>query len=82
MAFYLAQLQGAQTRYSATELAALAVVKSIKQFNHILWGRNFYVVTDHKALTSFMSSKKLNKAGCYTCNNTILILYIIQERSS
>ena len=60
MAFYSAQLQGAQTRYSATELEALAIVKSIKHFNHILWGRKFYVVTDHKALTSLMSSKKLN----------------------
>ena len=60
VAFYSAQLQGAQTRYSATELEALAIVKSIKHFNHILWGRKFYVVTDHKALTSLMSSKKLN----------------------
>ena len=60
MAFYSTQLQGAQTRYSATEFEALAVVKSIKHFNHILWGRKFYVLTDHQALTSLMSSKKLN----------------------
>jgi len=33
VAFYSAQLPGAQTRYSAIELEALAIVKFIKNFN-------------------------------------------------
>ena len=35
-AFYSRQLQGAEVRYSATELEALAVVESIKHFLHYL----------------------------------------------
>jgi len=60
VAFYLAQLQGAQTRYTMNELEALAVVKSIKHFNDIFWGRKFYIVMDHNAFTVLMSSNKLN----------------------
>ena len=61
VAFFSKQLQGAQSRYSATELEALAVFKSINFFAHYLWGTRFEVVTDHRALVYLMSSKKLNK---------------------
>ena len=61
VAFFSRQLQGAQSRYSATELEALAVFKSIHFFAHYLWGKKFKVVTDHRALVYLMTSNKLNK---------------------
>ena len=61
VAFFSRQLQGAQVRYSATELEALAVIRSVHFFAHFLYGRHFEVVTDHKALTSLMSSSRLNR---------------------
>ena len=61
VAFFSKQLQGAQCRYSATELEALAVFKSIYFFAHYLWGKKFEVVTDHRALVYLMTSNKLNK---------------------
>ena len=60
-AFFSRQLQGAQKRYSATELEGLAIFKSVHFFAHFLYGRKFTVVTDHKALVSFLKSRTLNK---------------------
>ena len=54
-AYFSRQLQGAQQRYSATELEGLAIFKSILFFAHFLFGRHFTVVTDHKALGQFPS---------------------------
>ena len=60
VAFYSKQLQGAQHRYSATELEGLAVFKSINFFAHFLWGKHFEVITDHSALVQLLKSKTLN----------------------
>ena len=59
--FYSKQLQGAEKNYSATELEALAIYKAIFFFEHFLFGRDFVVYTDHKALVSLLRSKRLNK---------------------
>ena len=61
VAYYSKQLQGAQHNYSATELEGLAVFKSIHFFSHYLFGCRFTVVTDHKALVSFLHSRTLNR---------------------
>ena len=61
VSFFSRQLQGAQNRYSATELEALAIIRSIFFYAHYLHGRTFTVITDHKALTSWMSSTRLNR---------------------
>ena len=61
VAFFSRQLQGAERRYSATELEGLAVFKSIHFFDHFLHGREFKVMTDHQALVSLLISKRLNK---------------------
>ena len=61
VAYYSKQLQGAEHRYSATELEGLAVYRSINFFSHFLFGRTFTVLTDHKALVSFLKSRVLNK---------------------
>jgi len=59
-AFFSRQLKGAEQRYSATELEALAVVESINYFAYYLYGHKFDVFTDHKPLTHLMDSEKLN----------------------
>ena len=61
VAFYSKQLQGAQHNYSATELEGLAVFKAIHYFAHYLFGCRFVVLTDHKALVSFLHSRVLNR---------------------
>ena len=61
MAFFARQLQGAESRYSATELEALAVIASIEHFSHYLYDRQFMVYTDHKGLCALSSSKFLNR---------------------
>ena len=61
VAYFSKQLQGAQHRYSATELEGLAVFKAIHYFAHYLFGCRFVVLTDHKALVSFLRSRVLNR---------------------
>ena len=61
VAFYSRQLQGAERRYSATELECLAIYKSILYFSHFLIGCHFTVITDHQALVSLLSSNVLNR---------------------
>ena len=59
-AFYSRQAKGAEQRYSATELEALALVESIKHFSYYLYGKTFTVYTDHKPLCQLLSSDRLN----------------------
>ena len=69
--FYSKQLQGAEKNYSATELEALAIYKAIFFFEHFLFGRDFVVYTDHKALVSLLRSKRLKvcyKPGKENCD--------------
>lgn len=58
--FYSKQLSPAEQNYAASEIECLAVVKSVDNFAIHLIGRPFTVVTDHRALTSLQSSRKLN----------------------
>ena len=50
MAYYSKKLTPAETRYAATELEGLAVVRSIQHFSHYMIGRSFTVETDHHSL--------------------------------
>ena len=59
-AFYSRQTKGAEQRYSATELEALALVESIKHFSYYLYGKTFTVYRDHKPLCQLLSSDHLN----------------------
>ena len=47
---YFRQLLPRETRYSATELEALALLCLVKHFAFYLFGKSFTVNTDHKAL--------------------------------
>ena len=42
-------------------MEALAILSAVNHFVHFLWGRPFTIVTDHRALVSFQSSKVLNR---------------------
>ena len=60
VAFHSRQLNERETKYSASELEGLAVVKAIKHFEIHLFGQKFKVVTDHIALTRLFCSTVLN----------------------
>ena len=59
-AFFSRHLKGAEQRYSATELEALALVATIQHFGYYLYGKQFVVYTDHKPLEQLTTSEKLN----------------------
>ena len=59
-AYYSRQTRGAETRYSATELEALAMVETIVHFSYNLYGHEFSAFTDHHALMSLKKSERLN----------------------
>jgi len=59
-AFFSRQLKGAEQRYSATELEALALMATIQHFAYYLYGREFTAYTDHKPLLQLTTSEKLN----------------------
>ena len=59
-AYYSRQTRGAETRYSATELEALALVDTILHFSYYLYGHEFCAYTDHHALLSLKKSERLN----------------------
>jgi len=59
-AFFSRQLKGAEQRYSATELEALALVETIAHFSYYLYGKQFIAFTDHKPLLQLTTSEKLN----------------------
>ena len=59
--FYSRQTKGAEQRYSATELKALALVETVRHFSYYLYGKMFRVFTDHKPLCQLLTSDRLNQ---------------------
>lgn len=57
LAFFSRALEAAQKKYSTFDRELLAVVKAIKYFQYMLEGRPFTVYTDHRPLTTAMSSR-------------------------
>ena len=55
-AFYSRQTRGAEQRYSATELEALALVEMVKHFSYYLYGKSL----PHKPLCQLLSLDRLN----------------------
>ena len=51
LSYFSKKLRPAETRYSTFDRELLAVYLSIKHFRHLVEGRDFHVVTDHKPLT-------------------------------
>ena len=55
-AYFSKKLKLAETRYSTFDRELLAIYLAIKHFRHILEGRPFFVLTDHKPLVYSLSS--------------------------
>ena len=51
-----------EERYSINELELLVVVWAIEYFKYYLFGKNFTVLTDHRALLSVLKSHRSNKS--------------------
>lgn len=58
--YFSRKLTDVQTRYTATELECLAIVKAIEHFEVYLTGRHFTIETDHRALQFLQSARHLN----------------------
>lgn len=53
--FYSHRLNAAQTKYSTFDRELLAMYMSVQHFKHLLEGRQFYILCDHKPLTFAMA---------------------------
>ena len=72
--FFSKKLKPAETRYSTFGRELLAIYLTIKHFRHLLEGRPFYVLTDHKPLT-FVFNHNSDK---YTPRETRQLAYIAE----
>ena len=54
-------LNNQEKKYSTNELELLAVVWVVDRFKHYLLGKEFVIVTDHKALTSALEGNRSSK---------------------
>ncbi|CAH8674423.1 unnamed protein product [Schistosoma haematobium] len=57
LAFFSKKLEPTQTRYSTFGRELLAIYLAVKHFNHLLQGRDFVILTDHKPLTYAFNAK-------------------------
>ena len=57
LGFFSKALDGTQRKYSAFDRELLAIVLAIKHFRHMVEGREFTIFTDHKPLTTALTSR-------------------------
>ena len=57
IAYTSKHLSDTQTKWSATEKEAFAIIHAVKTFYHYLYGTNFTIVTDHRPLEFLMNKK-------------------------
>ena len=62
VAFASRFLNNNEERYSINELELLGLVWAIEYFKYYLFGKNFTVLTDHRALLSVLKSHRSNKS--------------------
>ena len=55
--YFSKKLKPPESRYSATDREALAIILTCRNFHHYLWGTKFTVHTDHRPLTSIFKKK-------------------------
>ena len=55
-------LNSSEERYSINELELLGVVWSVEHFKNYLYGKEFTVITDHRALLSILKEHRSNKS--------------------
>ncbi len=79
-AYYSRQLQPRETRYSSTEMEALAMLSAIEHFDHYLIGTHFTAYTDHQALLSLFKSTTLkNLLWRWRSHQSNFTFQIVQE---
>ncbi|HBK82804.1 MAG TPA: hypothetical protein DDZ41_04280, partial [Flavobacterium sp.] len=57
LAFFSKKLSKAEIKYSTFDRELLAIYRAIKHFRHLVEGKTFKVLTDHKPLTTAIESK-------------------------
>lgn len=57
LSFFSKKLKTSECKYSTFDRELLAIFAAIKHFRHELEGRDFFVLTDHKPLTTVLASK-------------------------
>ena len=62
VAFASRFLNSNEERYSVNELELLGVVWSVEYFKYYLFGKQFTIITDHRALLSIMKEHRSNKS--------------------
>ena len=67
IAFASRLLNSCEERYSVNEIELLSVVWSTEFFKNYLYGKQFKVITDHRALLSIMKEHRSNKS----CNSRL-----------
>ncbi len=68
LGFFSAQLNKAQTNYSAFDRELLAVMAAIHHFRFMLEGRGFVVFTDHKPLVGALHRQSDPVSACQQCH--------------
>lgn len=58
--YFSRSLNDAQTPYSTIELKLLAIIWSVEWFRPYLYGRKFYIYTDHKPLIFLFNNKNMS----------------------
>ena len=60
IAFASTSLKGGQKNYGATKRELLGLVFALRKFHDFIYGRQFTLFTDHKALTALFTAPKLS----------------------
>jgi transposase InsO family protein len=58
--FSARSISDSEKGYSATKRELAAIILALQSYHYYLWGRKFTLYTDHKALTFFLTQKKIN----------------------
>lgn len=66
--YYSRKMNSAEVNYGTSEQELLAVIATIRAFDHYLFGRRFILETDHKALVYVFTQPKLSPRQCRWLN--------------
>ena len=65
ISFGIAPLSKMQTKYSVSNSELLAIVKTLKEFQGILWGQAIQVYKEHKNLTQDTLGLTFDRVYCW-----------------
>ena len=60
LGFFAKKLSNTERKYGAYDRELLAIYKAVKNFRHMIEGRDFTIFTDHKPLTLHFSKSQRN----------------------